>query len=472
MQHFHLTSMKTLPMPQAARFLRRDRRPFLGSLHGVALQWVMLAGGLWSLGHSLGAGPVVTLDIGSSPNPVGSGARALGQGNAFIAVADDATAASWNPGGLSQLERPELSLAIETVRRREGTYFGGASGNDSADTLRLNDFNYVSIGFPFFWRRNMVLYLNYLKLYNFNKTLDYPYARDFGGGLKVDEDFSFHQSGDFSVIGPAFGIDVTAKLSLGMALNIWNDGVTRSSSFTKTTRRTGTVSFAGLQDRYTLVAENQFRVNQGYSVVFGGLYRLSKTWAFGAVFKPGYTLGIDHRRTQTYEQLGTLNPHTDPPVDETRDAKLHFPTILGTGIAWRPRDPVTVSADLTWTDWSQYSLHENGRDTNPVTGQSLDQSRLRDTVTLRLGAEYVFILEKYLVPLRCGIGYDPAPAVGDTDDFYTLSVGGGLQAGRFMLDLAYEFRWGNGVNKDSFQGLDAAQDVRRHRILVSVIYYF
>ena len=31
-------------------------------------------------------------------------------GNAFIAVSDDGTAASWNPAGLSQLRRPELSV--------------------------------------------------------------------------------------------------------------------------------------------------------------------------------------------------------------------------------------------------------------------------------------------------------------------------------------------------------------------------
>jgi len=41
-----------------------------------------------------------------SPNPVGSGARALGMGGAFIGVADDATAASLNPGGLIHLETP------------------------------------------------------------------------------------------------------------------------------------------------------------------------------------------------------------------------------------------------------------------------------------------------------------------------------------------------------------------------------
>ena len=45
-------------------------------------------------------------NINTTPLPVGSGARAIGQGGAFIAVADDATAASWNPGALIQLERP------------------------------------------------------------------------------------------------------------------------------------------------------------------------------------------------------------------------------------------------------------------------------------------------------------------------------------------------------------------------------
>ena len=39
-------------------------------------------------------------------------------GGAFIAVADDATAASWNPAGLIQLERPELSMVVDYNYRR------------------------------------------------------------------------------------------------------------------------------------------------------------------------------------------------------------------------------------------------------------------------------------------------------------------------------------------------------------------
>src|SRR5438093_8289822 len=53
----------------------------------------------------------------------GSGARAAGMANAFIAVSDDGSAASWNPAGLGQLRKPELSVVSTTAghrRRAEG----------------------------------------------------------------------------------------------------------------------------------------------------------------------------------------------------------------------------------------------------------------------------------------------------------------------------------------------------------------
>src|SRR5881396_2478221 len=46
----------------------------------------------------------------NSFNPIGAGARGLGMGGAFIAVADDGTAASFNPAGLAQLRRTELAV--------------------------------------------------------------------------------------------------------------------------------------------------------------------------------------------------------------------------------------------------------------------------------------------------------------------------------------------------------------------------
>ena len=70
--------------------------------------------------------------IPSRFSPVGSGARALGMGSAFIAIADDATAASWNPGGLIQLDRPEISVVGDYFYRTDDLHFGNNPEADHA----------------------------------------------------------------------------------------------------------------------------------------------------------------------------------------------------------------------------------------------------------------------------------------------------------------------------------------------------
>ncbi|MBI5574362.1 MAG: PorV/PorQ family protein [Elusimicrobia bacterium] len=52
---------------------------------------------------------------------LGVGARALGMGRSFVAVADDVSAVYWNPAGLSRLERGEISLTH--ISLFEDTYY-------------------------------------------------------------------------------------------------------------------------------------------------------------------------------------------------------------------------------------------------------------------------------------------------------------------------------------------------------------
>lgn len=54
--------------------------------------------------------PIARAQSTVEPPIVSPGARSLGLGGAFVAVADDATAAWANPSGLMQLARPEISL--------------------------------------------------------------------------------------------------------------------------------------------------------------------------------------------------------------------------------------------------------------------------------------------------------------------------------------------------------------------------
>src|SRR5437588_12007582 len=84
-----------------------------------------------------------SLNFATSPSPVGSVARAQGKALAFIGVADDATAASHNPAGLVQLERPEVSIV--------GSYFLRLERQDITppDTaLAHQNFNHLNLNSP------------------------------------------------------------------------------------------------------------------------------------------------------------------------------------------------------------------------------------------------------------------------------------------------------------------------------------
>jgi long-subunit fatty acid transport protein len=84
--------------------------------------------------HSQSAPPALEF---SFSNP---GARAMGLGGAFLALADDATAAFANPAGLVQLVRPEVSLELRTRRYSTPYTAGGrAAGDPTGNGIDLWD---------------------------------------------------------------------------------------------------------------------------------------------------------------------------------------------------------------------------------------------------------------------------------------------------------------------------------------------
>src|SRR2546426_6669235 len=162
-----------------------------------------------------------SLNCATSPSPVGSGARAQGKALAFIGVADDATAASHNPAGLVQLERPEVSIV--------GSYFLRFEQQDVTrpDTVvenqTLHDFNlnYLSAVYPFqLLQRNMVVSLNFQRLFDLRGATDV--ASRF---VSIDgiQRVSSRQTGGLFTISPAVAVQLTPTFSVGAAFNIWPD---------------------------------------------------------------------------------------------------------------------------------------------------------------------------------------------------------------------------------------------------------
>ncbi|HEX3135666.1 MAG TPA: hypothetical protein VHX44_19040, partial [Planctomycetota bacterium] len=82
------------------------------------------------------AADVTIVPFDGSPIPIGAGARALGMGGAFTAVADDATANTWNPAGMTQLERPEASIS-GAYNWRQARFASDTDSNSSVDLDHL-----------------------------------------------------------------------------------------------------------------------------------------------------------------------------------------------------------------------------------------------------------------------------------------------------------------------------------------------
>ncbi len=96
---------------------------------------------------------------------------------------------------------------------------------------------------------------------------------------------------------------------------------------------------------------------------------------------------------------------------------------------------------------------------------------LKATNQVHLGAEYLFIGEKTIIPARAGIFYDPEPSEeGSPEDFFGVSLGTGYIIGDVVIDAAYQYRWG--TNADNKGIPDTEVDVDQHTFYMSVLYYF
>ncbi len=471
---------------------------------------------------------VSPVSISSAPRPVGSGARALGM-SAFTAIADDATAASWNPAGLIQLERPEVSGVMSYLSRSEdfSSFRNPQSAirnpqlNVAPADMTSTDMNYLSGVFPFrVFGTNFVVSLNYQQVYSFDRRLHFTYeersrnvtVEDIGYGLSLKtttrfertSDIDFAQDGSIYAITPALAVQVTPRLSFGAALNLYRNSLTDGNTFTERTDIRGQwsqevrIKLLGLPgatqpEPMTLFSEGgqsewkEFSDVKGANLTLGGLWNATEKLTLGLTADLPYTLDMKEKviitgqPTRSVDQDGKVifspSPYEKiPPVES--NVEYDFPLTVGVGAAYRFSDAFSVAADLSWTNWSSFVFRkEDGTEVNPINDDTrADDGKLdpvEDTWAARLGAEYLFILKKTVIPVRAGVFLEQQPGVEKADDIYGASVGTGISIGNVIFDVAYQARFGADVLKGVFasvEGTDA--DTVEHLAFASLIVHF
>lgn len=368
-------------------------------------------------------GLLVGLCSGLYPNGFNlnsNGTKAISMGGAFIGLADDYSAVFWNPAGLTQMKDTTLSI-FGTDIIPKASYQFAIPGLFSIDTdAKSKHYFSGSLGFFKPLSENVVI-----GIYGYIPT-----------GLGVEwegADLAFLTDGDvyewktyvgIISVSPVIAFKLSDQFSLGATLNI-NYG------------------FAELS-RPGLGQYSEDSTGYGIGATIGMLVKPSEKFSFGLTFRTPFKTTLKGEATMAGA------PFIGLPQNDDAERAITFPMWMGAGIAFKPTNKLTFTADVQYTNWKKMDVipmefanagwklfFEEG------TNLELDW---KNTVQLRFGMEYK-ASEKFAV--RAGYYYDPNPSPNYTRTillpemtFNFVTFGIGYYSEKVTIDIGFEYGFG------------------------------
>jgi long-chain fatty acid transport protein len=389
----------------------------------------------------------------------GAGARAIGTGGAFIAVADDATAVSFNPAGLAQLLTPEISFTGQTYSRSlqlDGYATKSLSGNPTTqDNSNIKD-HHTSPSFASFtvpWKRgglNTAFQVSYQRILDFDLAEDTSYTVRPTGAAAQHVQQNLNQSGGVDLYSVALGAELSPRILVGASINVWQGSWMFSSV---SDQMVGGVSdFAS-----NLSQSNNFR---GLNANLGVIWR-SEYLNLGAVWRTPFTA------TYTFENYLTQPDPATNLITTTHGVRtayqVKWPETIGWGLGVHPIPTLLLTADWSYTPWSNANFVPQGTAyDNRNFFDLVVNSRTPNVTTFHSGTEWVaYVGDSVVVPLRAGWFKEPQPIMGakPTDQQrvdYGWTAGFGLKLNRFTVDVAFKdsrsLRYASRFNADAAVG--------------------
>lgn len=396
--------------------------------------------------------PIVPLQFSLSD----PGARSLGFGGAFVALADDATAAFANPAGLVQLIQPEISIEARhwshsTPYTLGGRVEGQPTGNgiDTSEGLRtatsdddMTGLSFVSLAYPI-GNWSFAFYRHEYANLEFSAETQGLFGPDAPGCCEpryIDQRTSADLEIDSYGVSAAYRVNDHLDLGLGA---VYHDGFLVADASTYLTDDDTLASLFALNSyrpERSVLLQRSVNDDGEWALTAGVLWRPSENWSIGGVYRqaPEFDMGATLWAGQAID-LGV------PPGEilaQVSGFAVEFPEIYGLGLAYRaPDGRLTIS--FQW-DHVEYS--------NIAESLQLDDQEIDDADELHLGGEYVFLGSTPIIAVRLGAWWDPdhqpRATVDDPllrallpqgDDEMHYSAGLGVAFESFQVDFGMEF---------------------------------
>ncbi len=389
------------------------------------------------------------------------GARSMGFGGAFAALADDATAAFANPAGLIQLAEPEVSIegrswGYSTPYVAGGRIFGEpfGIGLDASDGVRmgrssegLSGLSFLSVVYPKD-RWSIAFYRHQLASFEFHGELQGLYSGPWPGVASIRREFDHRQIVDLEIMSHAVAgaYRVTEALSVGAGLAYFDgtlSAVTEAYGFAcgGPDAPCPPDFLSSFFAERPLVPERLWASNHltiddtDWAFNAGLLWSFSKHWKLGGFYRQGPELDVE------------FEIRTGPafPLAPTRivapGGQAEFPDVFGLGISYRTSgERLTLSCEWDRVRYASLTVR---------VGE--DRLVLEDGDELHLGAEVVFLERTPIAALRLGVWRDPAHRyshegvdyklravfpTGDEELHYAVGLGVAFQ--KMQIDLGVD----------------------------------
>jgi len=418
---------------------------------------------------------MVSTASASGLSTLGVGARARSMGGAFRAIANDWSAAYWNPAGLAKLESNELDFTLLVINPRPtytplvtsdlmGTGFSMKGGGDRYPEDRLLPFPTFSgfiqlpsaggltFGAALYWTQDANSIWNLYQV-----PFGYELTNRDGNPMDVPEE-NYRLDLDVWDFHPTVAMElVEDKLSAGVGLSIQRGDLVfrRMHMFNK--------SWGEPFDVYPynpFFGSMQF---DGNGVGFGGnagiLYKFSDKLSFGITGQTPVTVKLDgvsnsfiyfpdNEGLQFYDTTyaayyqGGFNSDRKP-----FEMDLKLPGSLGFGVSYTVDEQWTLAADVAVNFWSQmdewkFEFGEGGMELNVKGVDAMTEFTMpmdwEDQIQLSLGAQ---CQARENLVLRGGYFFDQSAIPDETFKPYFPDYGSrhGLNAGASFLVEKFEF---------------------------------
>jgi len=456
---------------------------------------------------------VQNIVLRNSFSPIGAGARGLGMGGAFTGVADDGTAASFNPAGLTQLRRSELSL-VGFTHHVETTLPNPDTRESETEESRHAAADFFGLAVPFeVSGHNLTVQLAYQRsvdLFGRGRafTRDVVPFRELkinmpGSGL-VAADVAPEQSGAFHTVSAAAAYSLTSRLSLGASVNYWFADWTAEGTVAVRVSTLPTATQKSVLVKSTDRVFEQQQNMSGPSLNAGFLLKYPRV-SIGGVLRMPFVgqYDLDETGTVSTTDAGGRASATTA-IDTGMASRMHWPRTAGLGLALRPITGLTLAADYSRSSWTNAFIEDvpdgvlltpedeavNGVDPAPSFNnrnffdlQPASQTSVSDTSDWRAGGEYLVSLSKLVIPVRAGIFHSRSPILemnsNQSREIEGFTVGSGLNFSQLVFDVAFESRRSEGVVglqlRRGVAGATASgtlEKVKEQRLVASVLYRF